>query len=91
MVVIIAYATAIAQVAVFIGRPYVISGLLGEIDDIGRRVITLPKPFETCLEPLHWVNFIGNPEARSFGGRGAILVELLHPALGVILGRIPTS
>lgn len=91
MVAKIAYATAIAQGAVLIGRPYVIPALLGEIDDIGRWVITLPKPFETRHEHLHRVNFIGSPEPDLLVAEVQLWSNYGTPHYGVILGRIPTS
>jgi hypothetical protein len=86
----IAYATAIAQGAVFIGRPYVLPALLGEIDDIGRWVITLPKPFETRHEHLHRVNFIGSSVPELLVAEVQLWSNYGTPHYGVILGRIRT-
>lgn len=85
----IAYATAIAQGASFIGRPYVMPAILGEIDDIGRWVITLPKAFETSPEHLHRVNFIGSHEPDLLVAEVQLWANYGTPHYGVILGRVP--
>jgi hypothetical protein len=90
MIAKVAYATAVAQGATFIGRPYVIPAILGETDDIGRWVITLPKPFETHTEHLHRVSFIGSQEPDLLVADVQLWSNYGTPHYGVILGRVPT-
>ncbi len=92
MVAKIAYASAIAQGAIFVGRPFVIPSILGAIDDIGKWVITLPKEFETHPGHLHRVAFHDGQEPGVLIAEVQLWSEYGTPHYGVMLGRLrPTS
>lgn len=89
----IAYAGAVAQGARFVGKPYVLPGIRGESEDIGKWVITLPKPYEKHPGHLHRVSFhkerFGIRPEPDYVAEVQLWSNYGTPHYGVILGQAP--
>jgi hypothetical protein len=93
MIAKIAYATAVGQAIEagiarpFEGTPYVVPGILGRADDIGRWVGTLTTPFQRYENHLHRVTFGTINDGRVVLAEVQLFADSGTPSYGVILGE----